>query len=290
MNNLDWQYWNCFLAISEHGSVNRAAGHLGISQPTLSRKLLAMEKQLGHSLFNRSTQGLTLTEFGASLLDESKLMDQSARRLERLVHGQEQQLHGRIRVSANEVIALYHLPQILPAFLDAYPHLSVELEVSNQTSSIDKRDADVAIRMFQPTQLNLVSRHLFDISLGFYASRSFIDKHDMPSSLEKVFSHRILGFDRDQQMVDGARAMGLQLTNEQFLFRCDFMPMQIALCINGGGIAVTHESVAQTHELVNVCPDIKLPDLPVYLVCHRDVQHNRAIRVMMDFLGSNLNS
>ena len=163
MNNMDWQYWNCFLAVAEHGSVSSAAGHLGVSQPTLSRKLLAMEKKLGHSLFNRSTQGLTLTEFGASLLDESRLMDQSARRLERLVHGQEQQLRGRIRVSVNEVIALYYLPQILPAFLDAYPHLSVELEVSNQASSIDKRDADVAIRMFQPSQLDLVSRHLLDI-------------------------------------------------------------------------------------------------------------------------------
>ncbi len=84
--------------------------------------------------------------------------------------------------------------------------------------------------------------------------------------------------------------MGLQLTNEQFQFRCDFMPLQIALCVNGGGIAVTHESIAQAHDLVNVCPDIKLPDLPVYLVCHRDVQHNRAIRVMMGFLGSNLSS
>ena len=112
----------------------------------------------------------------------------------------------------------------------------------------------------------------------------------MPSSLEQVSRHRILGFDRDQQMVDGARAMGLQWTNEQFQFRCDFMPLQIALCVNRGGIAVTHESIAQTHGLVNVCPDIKLPDLPVNLVCHRDVQHNRAIRVMMDYLASNLSS
>lgn len=288
MNNMDWQYWNCFLAVAEHGSVNSAATHLRVSQPTLSRKLLAMEKELGHSLFDRSTRGLTLTEFGASLIDESRQMEQSANRLERLVRGQEQQLGGRIRLSANEVIALHYLPKILPSFLDTYPQLSVELEVSNQTSSLDKRDADVAIRMFPPTQLDLVSRRLFDISLGFYASSGFLDRYGTPTSLKEIFNQRVLGFDRDQQMVVGAGEMGLEISNEEFLFRCDYMPIQIALCANGGGIAVTHELVAESHGLVRLCSEVELPKLPVFLVCHRDVQHNRTIRVMMDFLGSNL--
>lgn len=154
MNNFDWQWWQYFLAISENGSLNKAAEALAISQPTLSRKLLAMEKHLGQTLFDRSTQGLQLTQFGIGLLEESERMQASAERLQRLADGQGQALSGRIRLSTDELIALHYLPKILPSFLDNYPELSVELDVSNRASSLDKRDADIAIRMFPPTQLD----------------------------------------------------------------------------------------------------------------------------------------
>ena len=116
MNSFDWQWWQYFLAISENGSLNKAAEALAISQPTLSRQLLAMEKHLGQTLFDRSTQGLQLTQFGSGLLEESERMQASAERLQRLADGQGQALSGRVRLSANELIALHYLPKILPSF------------------------------------------------------------------------------------------------------------------------------------------------------------------------------
>jgi DNA-binding transcriptional LysR family regulator len=288
MNSFDWQWWQYFLTIARLGSLSKAAQTLNVSQPTLSRQLLAMEKQLGQTLFDRSTQGLQLTTFGAELLEECTRMQSSAERLQRLADGQAQTLSGRIRLSANEVIALYYLPSILPDFMDQYPQLSVEIEVSNKASSLDKRDADVAIRMFPPTQLDLITRHLFDIPLGFYASQAYLDKHGTPTTPEDLFTHRLLGYDRDKQFEHGGQAMGWSIRNEDFKFRSDFMPMHLATAKAGGGIVGTHSALCEQHGLVPIDVGITLPSLPVYLVCHRDVQHNQRIRVMMDFLAERL--
>jgi DNA-binding transcriptional LysR family regulator len=288
MNTFNWQWWQYFLTISEQGSLSKAANELGVSQPTLSRQLLAMESQLGQTLFDRSTQGLKLTSFGQGLLEECQHMHVSALRLQRLADGQSHILSGRIRSSVNELIALYYLPNILPEFLDTYPQLSVEVEVSNRASNLDKRDADVAIRMFPPTQLDLITRHLFDIPLGFYASHGYLDKHGCPKTPEELFQHRLLGYDRDKQFEEGARRLGWDIRNEDFMFRTDFMPMHLELAKLGGGIVGTHSALCERYGLIPIDVGIELPSLPVFLVCHRDVQHNKRIRVLMDFLAKRL--
>ncbi len=288
MNNFDWQWWQFFIAIHEHGSLNQAAIALNISQPTLSRQLLAMEKHLGQSLFDRSTQGLKVTEFGQLLLEESLTLQASANRLQRLAEGQSQALNGRIRLAVNEMIAHYYLPIILPKFMDLYPNLSVEVDVSNKASSLDKRDADVAIRMFTPTQLDIVCRKLFDIPLGFYASSRYLEHYGTPTSPEQLFNYRVIGYDRDRQFEDGAQQLGWQIHNEQFKCRCDFMPLHLELAANHGGIIATHQALAELKKLKPINLGLNIQPLPVYLVCHRDVQHNQKIRVLMDFLAEHL--
>lgn len=288
MNNIDWQSWHYFLQIAQSGSLNQAAEKLGVSQPTLSRHLQALEKQLGQSLFDRSTQGLTPTRFGQSLLEEAEVMRASAQRLERQAAGQDQALTGRVRLSANEPIALYYLPKILPQFMDANPQLSLEIEVTNKASSLDKRDADIAIRMFPPQQLDLIARHLFDIPLGFFASADYFTKHGNPETITELFQHRVIGYDRDKQFEQGAAQLGWNLQNEDFYFRTDCMPLHIEMARQGGGIVATHQEVAESFGLVPVMADLKLPKLPIYLCCHRDVKHNRRIRLLMDFLAEHL--
>ena len=288
INTINWQNWHFFVATAEAGSVSKASINLGVSQPTLSRQLVAMEKQLGQSLFNRSTQGINLTEFGSALLEEVRVMQKSAFRLQRLASGKADKVSGKLRLSVNEIIANYYLPNILPEFLDLYPDIFIEVEVTNKASNLDRRDADIAIRMFQPKQFDLVTRRLFNIPLGFYASHTYLDKFGCPESHEALFSHRVLGYDRDTQIEKGSQALGWDLKNEDFSFRCDFMPMHIELARKGGGIVVTHSKLAKTLSLKEIDIGVKLPDLPLYLVCHRDVQHNKKIRCLMDYLGQSL--
>jgi DNA-binding transcriptional LysR family regulator len=288
MNNKNWQWWQYFLAIAEYGSLSRASTTLGVSQPTLSRQLQSMENRLGQPLFDRSTQGLSLTVFGKSLLEDCRKMQTSADRLERIAAGHSSTLTGRVRLAANELIAQYYLPKILPLFQDSYPELSIEVVVSNSASNLDKRDADIAIRMFKPTQLDLVCRKLMDIPLGFYASAEYLDRRGTPKTAEQLFSHRIIGFDRDTQFEKGGQEMGWNIKNEQFLIRTDFMPMHLELARHHGGIVASHKRLCVDMGLTEVTLDTDLPKLPIYLACHRDVQHNKKIRVLMDFLGQHL--
>lgn len=288
MNNDNWQLWQYFLTIAECGSLNRAAEKLLVSQPTLSRQLAVLEHQLGQTLFDRSTQGLKLTAFGSRLLEDCIQMQKSSERLQRIAQGQDQEVFGRVRISANELIALNYLPTVLPDFCQQNPQLSVEVEVTNRLTNIDKRDADIAIRMVVPTQQDLIARRLFSIPLGFYASQNYLDQFGVPETFEQLANHSLLGYDRDKQFETGAKELGFELKNENFFFRTDFMPMHIAMAINHGGIVATHKAVAENSGLVEVKMILDLPELPVYLVCHRDVQHNKKIRITMDYLAENL--
>jgi len=288
MNNENWQWWQYFLVIAKHGSLSKAAEFLGLSQPTLSRQLQAMEKKYGQVLFDRSTQGLSLTEFGRKLLDECEEMQTSADRLQRLVAGHTHTLSGRVRLSVNETIALYNLPKIIPSFMEKYPDVSVEIEVSNLVTNIDKRDADVAIRMFQPTQLDLICRHLFDIPLGFYASKKYLEDNGTPKHTDELLKHKIIGYDRSLLLEEGSKNLGLKIKNEHFNLRTDFVPLHIALASNNGGIIVMTKDIAEVAGLVEIDLDVVIPPHQVYLVCHRDVQHNKRIRALMDYLAENL--
>ena len=286
--DIDWRSWHLFLAIAECGSLNKAAQSLSSSQPTLSRQLLLLEKQLGRTLFDRSTRGLVLTEFGQTLLEESRNMAASADKLQRLVQGQDISLSGTVRLSVNEMVAQYYLPSILPEFLNLYPRLQVQVVVTNQITSLDKRDADIAIRMVRPQQQDLVMKHLCDIELGAYASDCYLKTAGCPTTPEEFSQHRLLGFDRDTQLEEGAAALGWSIKNEELYFRTDNMPLMIELASNGGGIVFTHSEVAEKVKLIPIDCGIEIPPLPVYLTCHRDVQHNQKIRSLMDFLADNL--
>ncbi|MGR5166340.1 LysR family transcriptional regulator [Vibrio astriarenae] len=286
--NIEWRFWHVFLAVAESGSLTKAASVLDTSQPTLSRQLYQLEKQLGRSLFDRSTRGLALTSFGQTLLEESRKMATSANKLERLIQGQDIELFGTVRLSVNEMIAQYYLPEILPEFLDSYPNLQVQVLVTNQITSLDKRDADIAIRMLRPKQQDLVMKHLFDIELGAFASEAYLTKAGTPKNPEELSNHRILGYDRDKQLEEGAASLGWDIKNDELFFRTDNMPLLVELASHGGGVVFTHQDVAEKACLKRIECGLNIPALPVYLACHRDVQHNNRIRLLMNFLTRHL--
>lgn len=286
--NIDWRSWNVFLAVAESGSLTKAAATLNTSQPTLSRQLYQLESQVGRTLFDRSTRGLVLTTFGQTLLEESQKMAASANRIQRLIQGQDISLSGIVRLSVNEMIAQYYIPEILPKFLDSHPNLQVQIVVTNQITSLDKRDADIAIRMHRPKQQDLVIKHLFDIELGAYASDAYLEKSGKPMTPEEFSNHRILGYDRDKQLEEGAAALGWDIKNDQLSFRTDNMPLLVELASHGGGIVFTHRDVAEKTSLKPIDCGLVIPSLPVYLACHRDVQHNNKIRGLSKFLADHL--
>ncbi|MGD8940610.1 MAG: LysR family transcriptional regulator [Gammaproteobacteria bacterium] len=285
MNNLNWNLIHTFLTVARKGSLSAAARELGVSQPTLSRDIQALETATELNLFKRTTQGLQLTEAGQQLVDAATRMDQAADLFARQASGMSVELQGTVRISANEIIGIYLLPAAIAAFRDQHPGVQIEIVITNQASSLSKREADIALRMFQPSQPDLVARRLPDMELGFYAHRDYIQKRGEPRNFEEFKQHTIIGFDEDMEYIESAAQLGYQFTRDNFALRTDHMLMQINLARAGAGIIGTHVGLAEKwSELERILEWIKLPSLEFWIVCHSDVQYNTRIRSVMQFL------
>jgi len=285
MNNLDWGLIRSFLAVSQTGSLSAAARALGVSQPTLSREIQALESSTGLSLFKRTTQGLSLTEHGRALVETAGHMSDAADRFIRQASGMSVELEGDVRISVNEIVGIYLLPPAIAAFREQHPGVQVEIVITNRASSLSKRDADIALRMFRPSQPDLVARRLPDMEVGFYAHKDYIAKHGEPTNMDEFFQHSILGFDEGMDFINGGRAMGIEFKKQDFALRTDHLLAQLGLLRAGAGIGGTHVEIARHFpELKRVLEFIPLPKMEFWCVCHADVQFNSRIREMMHFL------
>lgn len=285
MNSYDWALIRSFLAVARTGSLSAAARQLGVSQPTLSRDVQALETATALNLFKRTTQGLQLTEAGQTLMESATRMDDAADLFARQASGLSVEVHGDVRISANEIVGMYLLPPALAALREQHPGISVEIVISNRASSLSKREADIALRMFKPTQPDLVARRLPDMELGFYAHQNYLHKHGTPKTFPELQQHRPIGFDENHEFIDGAAQMGYQFVRNDFALRTDHLLMQINLLRAGAGIGATHVRLAEHWpELQRVLDWVPLPTLEFWVVCHHDVRFNTRIRAVMQFL------
>ena len=286
MHNIDWGLIRSFIQTARDGSLSAAAKSLGVSQPTLSRNIQMLEQQTKLQLFQRSTKGLSITEAGEKLIDAAKQMEEASDLFQRQTTGLSEELEGDIRISANEIVGIYLLPPALTAFREQHPKVHIEIEITNQSTSLSKRDADIALRMYRPTQPDLVARRLPDLPLGFFASKNYIEQYGVPTSAEDFKRHHVIGFDRDMTFIAAAQNMGFDLSSQDFDFRTDYLPAQLNLARFDGGIVGTHVGLAKQHpELEQILDWLPLPPLEFWVVCHADTAYNARIREMTTFLG-----
>jgi len=155
-------------------------------------------------------------------------------------------------------------------------------------SNLLEREADIAVRMLRPTQGTLITRHIADWPLGFYAHRRLVDAHGLPT-LATLAQHRWVGFDQSTQMLDGFRAAGHAVDRRFFALRCDSQPVNLAMVRAGVGIGVVMVPLARRlPELVPVLPELQLPVLPVWLTAHRELRASRRLKVVFDHLAAGL--
>ena len=286
MNSNNWSLVRSFLEVAQQGSLAAAARNLGVSQPTLTRDIQALETQTRLNLFKRTTRGMQLTEQGRGLMEAAKRMGDAAQQFNRQAAGLSTEIKGEVRISANEVVGTFLLPHAIKALREQHPQLQVEIVIANQVSSLSKREADIALRMFRPTQPELVSRRLPDMALGFFAHHDYIEKYGEPKTIAEFKQHSVINADEDREFIEGASAMGYTFVREDFPLRTDHLLTQINLARAGAGIVGTHIKLAQQWpELKQVLIDFPLPALEFWLVCHGDVQYNTRIRTSMQFLA-----
>lgn len=287
--SLDWSLVQSFLAVADTGSLTGAARKLGQSQPTLGRHIAQIEESLGVQLFVRVAKGFELTEQGSVLLPAARDMHNAAARLSLAAAGQVQHLSGVVRITASVAMSQHVLPQILADLRNEEPNIDVELNASDSTDNLLFREADIAVRMFRPEQLDTITRHIGDLGIGVYAAKTYLDRHGIPQTIDDLKSHAWVGYDRSDLMIKGMRDLGWNVERTFFSTRCDNHAVYWQLVQAGCGIGVAPKVIAQNSaEVLELLPELQIAPLPIWLTAPEALRRTPRVRRVYDFLAERL--
>jgi DNA-binding transcriptional LysR family regulator len=289
MAALDWSLIRSFVAVAETGSLSAAARRIGVSQPTLGRHIAELEAALGVALFRRGRSGYDLTESGMALVERGRAVGEQAAAFARLAEGRTETISGTVRITASEIIAAYVLPEMTARLAVAEPDIEVEIVASNRVENLLRRDADIAIRMTEPAQLDLVARRIADLPLVACAARSYLARKGRPERPEDLLDHELVGFDRGTELIEGFAAMGVGIDRHAFRLRSDNQIVLWEALKAGNGIGFGQAALVAREPLLEaILPTLRLPVLPMWLAMHRDVRTSARIRRVADFLHDEL--
>ncbi len=291
MANADpgWELYRSFLAVMREGSLSAAARALGLTQPSLGRHMRELESTLGVVLFARSPQGLTPTDLAHELVPHAQAMASASAALQRTASAGREEISGAVRISASEVIGAEVLPAILTAFRQRHPGIVIELSLSNQPADILRRDADIAIRMVQPTQEALVARHVGRVELGLFAHQRYLDTYGHPDSLADLARHALIGFDTERPYIRRMRPQGFPYAREHFAWRTDSDLAALAALRAGFGIAVAQVNLARRDaQLVRLLSSQLSLSMDTWVVMHQDLRQSLRVRRLFEHLAEAL--
>jgi DNA-binding transcriptional LysR family regulator len=287
MENPDWTLLRSFLAVAESGSLSAAARSLGLTQPTLGRHIAELEASLGAALFTRVPRGLQPTEAALSLIPPATEMRDAAARLALIAAGRQESLEGTVRLTASRVVSHFLLPPMLARLRVAEPGIEIELVPSDTSENLLFREADIALRMYRPTQEGVVTRHLTDLGMGLYAAPAYLERKGRPRSLAELERHDVIGFDRSDLMARMMASLGLTIPSSAFVLRTDdqvvYWNLVRAGCGIGGGQRLVGDADSSVERVADFLP---LPALSVWLTAPEALRQNARVRRVMDHLAS----
>ncbi|MFW5920533.1 MAG: LysR family transcriptional regulator, partial [Polyangiales bacterium] len=269
-----------------------AARALGLTQPTLGRQVAALERELGVTLFERIGNRPVLTTTGLELLEQVRAMSEAATRFSLVAAGQAEGIDGTVRIAASEAVSAHVLPPIVDELRGRHPGIVVELVVSNATSDLRRREADIAVRHARPQGDDLVGKLVRESSdAHLYASPSYLERIGNPRTGEELAERgHVIGFDESGLLESGLRAMGLPFGDDSFPVRTENHLVQWELAKCGVGMCVMMEEVGEREpSVVRALPEAPpVVTFPTWLVSHRELRTSRRFRAVFDLLADRL--
>ncbi len=285
----DWNKARAFLVTVEEGSLSAAARALGMAQPTLGRQVDGLERELGIVLFERVGRGLRLTPSGLELLDHVRDMGEAAGRVSMTALGQSQALEGTVCISASETYAAVLLPPIIAKLRIMEPGIQVEIVVTNYASDLRRREADIAIRSFRPTEPDLIAKKIGDAEAVLYATPDYIETIGNPTKPFDLRHADFVNMDHGGIMMKGLNSLGLGLTEANFPLLTKSYLVMWELVRQGAAIGILDAHIGDADPIVRrVLPNLEPLAFPIWLVSHRELATSRRIRRVYDFLAEEL--
>ena len=285
----NWNQAKAFLLTAQTGSLSAAAQLMQVSQPTLSRQVSALEASLGVVLFERVGRGLSLTPSGQELLEHVEQMSQAADQFMLTATGQSDQLAGEVCITATDVLAYFVLPPLVAKLRQVEPGIHIEVIASNTASDLLRREADIAVRSFRPTQPDLVAKKLTDVEAFLYATPAYLGALNNPTTFSGFAQADFIGFVNNTPYLEALNEMGFGLNENNFPVVCENHLIHWELTKQGVGVGVMPAQVGNSEPLVKrILPNLPGHKSELWLVAHREVRTSRRVRRVFDFLSDQL--
>ncbi|MDR9779554.1 LysR family transcriptional regulator [Rhizobium redzepovicii] len=277
---MEWSDLKIFLAIARFGTLGAAARSLGLTQPTMGRRLRALEASVGQTLFQRTTEGFVLTEEGAAVLAGAERIEEETLAMERILAGGSRQLGGFLRLSSSDWFGAHVLSPVLAEFSQLHPKVVVELLTDSRLLSLPRREADLVFRIQPFTEAEIISRKLIHIKYGLYIRRGA----PHPRAFDGVGARLVT---MDQAFGDMPDAGWLQrlLPRVEIVMRSNSRDVQAALCANGAGLAVLPRPLGDSLAAIEL---VDLGEAPpgrdTWVGYHRDMKRLARLRALLDLV------
>jgi DNA-binding transcriptional LysR family regulator len=256
-----------FARIVEAGSFSRAAQRADLPKSTVSRRISELEAKLGERLLQRTTRKLAVTEFGASLLEHARKVAEEVEAAGALAQHRQAAPSGKLRISLPGDFANFGLIDVIQRFIERYPAVQLELDLSPRRVDLLTENFDIAIRMGDlPDDANLNARRVVFVRFGLYASPSYIARRGLPSHPDDLADHDLLCIlSRSGGPVPWVLTRGKTRWEKELPARLTANSPELLarIACSGAGIAASSDLFAELHVrgggLVRVLPEWEQP-------------------------------
>lgn len=286
----NWSDYPILLAVAETGSLTAAGRKLSMSQPTVGRRIRALEDHFGTPLLKKENGELVPTSFGHSMLDHIRRMQDEASAIDRSSATLEDSLAGVVRLSATEGIGTSWLPAVLQVFRASHPDILIDMGVGFKNYNLAQREADIAVRWMGPGDQNsLIGRKVATATFGLFASETYLQQKGSPQSLDDLKDH-----DGVMATIMDDKQLWIMDNNHQphylpgrVTFRTNSIWAFDEAIANGYGIGALPVfggcALGRNGNIRRVLPNVSQQE-DIFLVAHEDLRRSARIRAVFDFL------
>jgi DNA-binding transcriptional LysR family regulator len=284
---MDWDKLRIFHAVADAGTLTHAGETLHLSQSAVSRQIRALEESLSTTLFHRHARGLILTEQGELLFDATRAMNKRLETAAARIRDSEEEVFGELRVTTTTGFGTLWLAPRLTKLYEKYPDLKIDLMLEERVLDLPMREADLAIRMKEPSQADLIRKRLMSVRMRLYASQTYLDQRGEMSKIADIANHRLIC----QSLTTPQVSAGLTLVQHLLTYE-----PQSLLTINNYfgvlqgvhnnlGVGVLPDYVTEDFpDLVRVLPDLESGEVPVFLAYPEELRQSKRIAAFRDFV------
>jgi len=284
---MDWDKLRIFHAVADAGSLTHAGDKLHLSQSAVSRQIRALEESFNATLFHRHARGLILTEQGELLFDATKSMNKRLEAASARIKDSEEEVFGELRVTTTTGFGTLWLAPRLPKLYEKYPDLKIDLMLEERVLDLPMREADIAIRMKEPSQADLIRKKLMTVRMRLYATQKYMEQNGTMTVMEDISKHRLICQSLSSAQVAAGSSLVQHLLTYDVpsLFTVNNYFGVLQGVLNNLGIGILPDYVTEDFpDLVRVMPEVESAEVPVFLAYPEELRQSKRISAFRDFV------